>query len=78
MSIFFIVIFHVEIFIKLLAYWIHFFRDILNKFDLIILIMTDVLLIMKDNFDIPRLYTIPLIIRSLRIIKANKLFRFNK
>ncbi|CAK63939.1 unnamed protein product (macronuclear) [Paramecium tetraurelia] len=78
MSIFFIVIFHVELFIKLLAYWVHFFRDILNKFDIIILIVTDVLLIMKDSFDLPRLYTIPLIIRSLRIIKANKLFRFNK
>ncbi|CAD8200710.1 unnamed protein product [Paramecium pentaurelia] len=78
MNIFFIVIFHIELFIKLLAYWVHFFRDILNKFDLIVLIITDILLIMKDNFELPRLYTIPFIIRSLRIIRANKLFKFNK
>ncbi|CAD8122599.1 unnamed protein product [Paramecium sonneborni] len=78
MNIFFIVIFHIELFIKLLAYWVHFFRDILNKVDLIVLIMTDILLILRNNFDLPRLYTIPLIIRSLRIIRANKLFKFNK
>lgn len=78
MSIFFIVIFHVELIVKLLAYWIHFFRDNLNKFDLILLVITDILLIMKDNFNLSRIYTIPFIIRSLRIIRVNKLFKFNK
>ncbi|CAD8121628.1 unnamed protein product [Paramecium sonneborni] len=78
MNIFFIVIFHIELVIKLLAYWVHFFRDILNKIDLIILIITDILLILKNNFDLPRLYTIPLILRSLRIIRVNRIFKYNK
>lgn len=48
----FVVLFHIEMIIKLLAFWELFFKDILNKLDLILLIATDTILIVQNDLGV--------------------------
>lgn len=63
--------FHLEIIIKLFALKIFYFKGFWNKFDMFLLISTDILIMFYYNLNTFKYYTIPIIVRGLRLIKLN-------
>lgn len=53
-------------------------KEMFNRLDIIILLTTDFLLILESQVEIPRMFLIPLILRTFRIGSLPKLVHLNK
>ncbi|CAD8171918.1 unnamed protein product [Paramecium octaurelia] len=78
LDIIFITLFHIEVFIKFSAFWYYYLKDSWNKFDILLLISTDALLILNSEIEMPKMFMIPLIIRCLRVLNTYKILKLNR
>lgn len=65
-------------FIKFSAFWYYYLKDAWNKFDLLLIIITDSLLIMYGEIVMPKMFMIPLLIRCLRVLNTYKVLKLNR
>lgn len=74
----FLVIFHIEAFIKIIALRNYYFKDSWNKFDFSIIMLTDIVLISSSFTSTSEIKTLPIIARALRLGRIVKLIRSSK
>lgn len=63
----FLVIFHIEAFIKISGFGTFYFKDNWNKFDFSIIALTDLILIFNNFYSFAEISTLPIIARALRL-----------
>lgn len=71
----FLIIFHLEALLKLLGLGFFYFKHFWNKFDFIILLVTDIIILESIFYNNQDFATLPIIARALRLGKLVKYIR---